>query len=101
MTEAQWITLGLVLASVGQFAICLWSARTLMGWTAACGMVALAVPIGWFAEQMGSSRGWFFGRFRLTQPPGGPVDHRRTLGGPRRCSSRGQEQQSCRRLTWR
>ncbi len=66
MTEAQWITLGLVLASVAQFAACLWSARTLMGWAAACGMVALAVPIGWFAEQMGSSRGWFFGSYHYT-----------------------------------
>ncbi len=66
MTQDQWITLGLVLASIGQFAICLWSARTLMGWTAACGAAALAVPIGWFAEQMGSSRGWFFGSYHYT-----------------------------------
>ncbi len=66
MTEASWITLGLILASVGQFAACLWSARTLVGWTAACGIAALSIPIGWFAEQMGSSRGWFFGSYHYT-----------------------------------
>lgn len=64
--EASWITPALVLACVGLFIACLWSARTLVGWTAACGFAALAVPIGWFAEQMGSSRGWFFGSYTYT-----------------------------------
>lgn len=65
-TDATWVTLALVLACVGLFAACLWSARTLIGWTAACGFAALATPLGWFAEQMGASRGWFFGQYHYT-----------------------------------
>ena len=64
--EASWLTPALVLACVGLFVASLWSARTLIGWTAACGFAALAVPIGWFAEQMGASRGWFFGSYHYT-----------------------------------
>ena len=65
-TDASWLTPALVLACVGLFAVSLWSARTLIGWSAACGFAALAVPIGWFAEQMGASRGWFFGSYHYT-----------------------------------
>jgi uncharacterized membrane protein len=64
--DASWLTPALVLACVGLFAASLWSARALIGWTAACGFAALAVPIGRFAEQMGASRGWFFGSYHYT-----------------------------------
>ncbi|MBK6557973.1 MAG: carotenoid biosynthesis protein [Comamonadaceae bacterium] len=30
------------------------------------GFVALALALGWFAEEMGSSQGWFFGRYHYT-----------------------------------
>lgn len=61
-----WLTGALVAASVGMFVTCLWSARVLTGWVAACGFAALALPLGWFAEQMGASRGWFFGSYHYT-----------------------------------
>jgi len=64
--DAPWITLALIAASAGMFLACLWSARALIGWSAACGFAALSVPMGWFAEQMGSSRGWFFGQYHYT-----------------------------------
>jgi uncharacterized membrane protein len=71
--EATWITPALVLACVGLFAACMWSATKLIGWTAACGFAALSVPIGWFAEQMGASRGWFFGSYDYTSVLGPKV----------------------------
>jgi uncharacterized membrane protein len=73
-TDASWLTPALVLACVGLFAVSLWSARTLIGWSAACGFAALAVPIGWFAEQMGASRGWFFGSYHYTNVLGPRID---------------------------
>ena len=48
------------------FAMCMWSAKTLIGWRGAWGFAALSLPLGWFAEQMGSSRGWFFGLYTYT-----------------------------------
>lgn len=59
-------TAGLVLASALMFAACLWSAQQLLGKSHALKFAALALSIGWFAEQMGSSRGWFFGRYTYT-----------------------------------
>ncbi len=63
---SPWLTLGLCLASLGMFAACMGSARKLIGWPAACGFAALALPLGWLAEQMGASHGWFFGRYHYT-----------------------------------
>ncbi len=56
----------LVIASVVMFMGCLWSSTQLLGARATQWFVTVALPIGWFAEQMGSSRGWFFGRYTYT-----------------------------------
>ncbi len=53
-------------ATLLMFAGCFWSASVLLGRRAAWRFAALAVPIGWFAEQMGSSHGWFFGSYTYT-----------------------------------
>ena len=60
------LTLELIIATLLMFATCMWSAKTLIGWRGAWGFAALSLPLGWFAEQMGSSRGWFFGRYTYT-----------------------------------
>ncbi len=60
------MTLALMLASVILFLACFWSARVLLGGRRAALFAALALALGWFAEQMGSSRGWFFGRYSYT-----------------------------------
>lgn len=59
-------TLALVVASVVMFACCWASATHLLGARPALQFVAIAVCFGWFAEQMGSSRGWFFGQYTYT-----------------------------------
>ncbi len=59
-------TLALVISSVLMFAACWANATHLMGHKAALKFVAIAVCLGWFAEQMGSSRGWFFGSYSYT-----------------------------------
>lgn len=38
----------------------------LAGRRSALGFAALALALGWFAEEMGSSQGWFFGRYHYT-----------------------------------
>ena len=48
------------------FAVSLWSAWVLAGRRSALGFAGLALALGWFAEQMGSSQGWFFGRYHYT-----------------------------------
>ena len=53
-------------ATLLMFAGCFWSASVLLGRRAAWRFAAMAVPIGWFAEQMGSSHGWFFGSYTYT-----------------------------------
>jgi uncharacterized membrane protein len=53
-------------ATLLMFALCFWSASQLFGRSAAWRFALLAVPIGWFAEQMGSSHGWFFGGYTYT-----------------------------------
>jgi hypothetical protein len=60
------LTAALVAACVLLFAISLWSAWVLAGRRSALGFAALALALGWFAEQMGSSQGWFFGRYHYT-----------------------------------
>lgn len=59
-------TIALVVASVVMFACCWASATHLLGARAALQFVLIAVSFGWFAEQMGSSRGWFFGQYTYT-----------------------------------
>ena len=59
-------TAALVIASALMFVLCFWAARHLFGPRAARVFAALALSMGWFAEQMGSSRGWFFGRYAYT-----------------------------------
>ncbi|MCU0648396.1 MAG: carotenoid biosynthesis protein [Gemmatimonadaceae bacterium] len=59
-------TTALVLCSVLTFACMVSSALHLLGRRATGVFVAVAVTIGWFAEQMGDTRGWFFGRYHYT-----------------------------------
>lgn len=68
-TAWRWptLTLLLVLACVLMFWVCAWSATRLLGAGGARVLMAVALPMGWFAEQMGSSRGWFFGRYTYTE----------------------------------
>ena len=60
------LTAALVGACLLLFSISLWSAWVLAGRRSALGFAALALGLGWFAEQMGSSQGWFFGRYHYT-----------------------------------
>ena len=56
----------LVVASLMLAGSSLWSCRVLLGGRAAWIFLACAVALGWFAEQMGSSLGWFFGKYSYT-----------------------------------
>lgn len=56
----------IMIASLIMFPLCVASATHLLGWSTTCRFVLLALVIGWFAEQMGSSDGWFFGRYTYT-----------------------------------
>ena len=60
-------TIALVIASVIMFACCWASATHLLGVRPTLQFVLIAVSLGWFAEQMGSSRGWFFGHYTYTE----------------------------------
>lgn len=60
-------TTALVISSVLMFACCWASATHLMGAKAALKFVLISVCFGWFAEQMGSTRGWFFGQYTYTE----------------------------------
>ena len=66
-----WHYPGLTLALVGScavmFWVCAWSATRLLGYRRTRALMLLALGLGWFAEQMGSSRGWFFGRYTYTE----------------------------------
>lgn len=61
------LTLALNAASVVMFAFSLWAAHVLLGRRQANAFALLALAVGWFAEQMGSSRGWFFGHYSYTK----------------------------------
>lgn len=65
----------LIGACVLLFASCLASAWVLAGRRSALGLAALALPLGWFAEEMGSTRGWFFGRYHYTSVLGPELGH--------------------------
>jgi uncharacterized membrane protein len=60
-------TIALVIASVIMFACCWASATHLLGVRPTLQFVLIAVSFGWFAEQMGSSHGWFFGHYTYTE----------------------------------
>lgn len=63
----------LVLGSLAMFACCWSSAIHLLGARAALHFVLIAVGIGWAAEQLGSSYGWFFGSYTYTDVLGPAV----------------------------
>lgn len=65
--QSSPLTLALILASLAQTAACLWSCRALFGARAAWLFLAVGVVLGWGAEQMGSTHGWFFGSYRYTE----------------------------------
>ena len=56
----------LVVSSVLMFLACLASAARLLGMRAALLLVGIALPVGWFAEEMGANYGWFFGSYDYT-----------------------------------
>ncbi len=56
----------IMVTSLVMFPICVHSATRLLGWPATRTFVLLGLSIGWFAEQMGSTDGWFFGRYTYT-----------------------------------
>ncbi len=59
-------TTQMVLSSIAMFAFSWVSATHLLGARAALKFIAISLAIGWFAEQMGASRGWFFGVYTYT-----------------------------------
>jgi putative membrane protein len=59
-------TMAMIISSLVMFCACLVSAIHLMGLRATLWFAAIAVSMGWFAEQMGSSYGWFFGSYDYT-----------------------------------
>lgn len=56
----------IVVSSVLMFAACLASAAHVLGLRQALHLALIALPVGWFAEQMGASYGWFFGSYDYT-----------------------------------
>lgn len=61
------LTIALVLTSLAWFGVSLWSSRILLGVRATWHFVAIAAVLGWFAEEMGSRYGWFFGDYDYTR----------------------------------
>ncbi|HSG91809.1 MAG TPA: carotenoid biosynthesis protein [Pseudomonadales bacterium] len=64
-TTTLWVT-----SAVVTFGICGASAAHLLGWRPALVFAGLALVIGWFAEQMGATYGWFFGEYSYTDALG-------------------------------
>lgn len=60
-TTTLWLT-----AATITFVVCWANATHLLGVRPALVFVLLALCIGWFAEYMGASRGWFFGDYSYT-----------------------------------
>jgi uncharacterized membrane protein len=56
----------LVASSVFLFLCAWWASMQLLGFRNTTVFAAVGLGLGWFAEQMGSSRGWFFGRYTYT-----------------------------------
>jgi uncharacterized membrane protein len=61
------LSVALVLASLALGGACLWSCRTLFGPRTAWTFLAIAVVLGWLAEQAGATLGWFFGSYHYTE----------------------------------
>ena len=59
-------TVALVVSALLMFAFCWANATHLLGVKSALKFVLIGVSLGWFAEQMGASHGWFFGRYAYT-----------------------------------
>ena len=57
----------LVASSVLMFACCAASAVHVLGTSAALRFVLIAVVLGWTAEQLGATYGWFFGSYTYTE----------------------------------
>ena len=73
MGNHNHVTVAIMVASVLMFGSCWASAIHLLGGKAALRFVLIAVCLGWFAEQMGASRGWFFGSYHYTEVLGLPL----------------------------
>jgi putative membrane protein len=56
----------LVVSSILMFACCWASASHLLGSGPALRFVVIAVALGWIAEELGATRGWFFGAYTYT-----------------------------------
>lgn len=56
----------LIVSAVTMFFCCWASAAHLLGTRAANLFVAIALPLGWFAEETGARYGWFFGSYHYT-----------------------------------
>jgi uncharacterized membrane protein len=56
----------LVTASIAFFLSAWWASTQLLGLRNTALFAGVGLSLGWFAEQMGSSRGWFFGRYTYT-----------------------------------
>ena len=59
-------SLALVACSVVLFLCAWWACVQLLGLRNTTVFAVVGLGLGWFAEQMGSSRGWFFGRYTYT-----------------------------------
>ena len=57
----------LVVSSILMFACCWASATHLLGPRAASRFVAIGVVLGWVAEELGATKGWFFGSYTYTE----------------------------------
>lgn len=60
------LSLALVIASLALSGASLWSCQSLLGARAARLFLAVAVALGWLAEQAGATLGWFFGDYTYT-----------------------------------
>lgn len=59
-------TLMLIVGAIVMFACCWTSAIHLLGARAALRFVVVGVVFGWLAEELGATRGWFFGSYTYT-----------------------------------
>ncbi len=68
-TALRWppLSVALVLASLGLCAGSFWSCHVLLGARAARIFLATGASLGWLAEQLGSTLGWFFGHYTYTE----------------------------------
>jgi len=65
-TAYPLVSTAMVACSLGLAGASWWSCRALYGERSARIFLATGAALGWFAEQMGSSRGWFFGSYSYT-----------------------------------